>query len=48
MATLKAPKTLSKRQELRKDAATTVFVKVQEFFYDNRTLIYGNKTIVFS
>ncbi len=41
MATLKAPKTLSKRQELRKDAATTVFVKAQEFFYDNRTLIYG-------
>ncbi len=41
MATLKAPKTISKRQELRKDAATTVFVKMQEFFYDNRTLIYG-------
>ena len=41
MATLKAPKTISKRQELRKDAATTVFVKIQEFFYDNRTLIYG-------
>ena len=41
MATLKAPKTLSKRQELRKDAATTVFVKAQEFFYDNRTLIYS-------
>ena len=41
MATLKAPKTLSKRQELRKDAATTVFVKAQEFFYQNRTLIYG-------
>ena len=41
MATLKAPKTISKRQELRKDAATTVFVKAQEFFYDNRTLVYG-------
>ena len=41
MATLKAPKTISKRHELRQDAATTVFVKAQEFFYDNRTLIYG-------
>ncbi len=41
MATLKAPKTISKRQELRKDAATTVFVKVQGFFYENRTLVYG-------
>ena len=41
MATLKAPKTISKRQELRQDQAVTAFVKAQEFFYENRTLVYG-------
>ncbi len=30
MATYKAPKTISKRSELRKDAATTAFVRVQD------------------
>ena len=32
MATYKAPKTISKRSELRKDAATTAFVRVQDVF----------------
>ncbi len=41
MATLKAPKTISKRKELRQDTAVTVFVRIQEFFYHNRTLAYG-------
>lgn len=41
MATLKAPKTLSKRKELRQDKAVTVFVKLQEFVYQNRPLAYG-------
>jgi len=41
MATLKAPKTISKRKELRQDTAVTVFVRIQEFFYHNRTLVYG-------
>ena len=41
MATLKAPKTISKRKELRQDKAVTIFVKAQEFIYENRTLAYG-------
>lgn len=41
MATLKAPKTISKRKELRKDTAVTIFVQIQEFVYQNRTLAYG-------
>ena len=41
MATLKAPKTISKRKELRQDKAVTVFVRIQEFLYNNRTLAYG-------
>ena len=39
MATYKAPKTISKRTELRKDAATTVFVRIQDFFSDYRQYI---------
>ena len=41
MATLKAPKTISKRNELRQDKAVTVFVRIQEFVYQNRTRAYG-------
>ena len=41
MATLKAPKTIAKRKELRHDTAVTVFVRIQEFFYHSRTLAYG-------
>ena len=41
MATLKAPKTISKRRELRKDAATSVFVRAQESFYTHRSLFVG-------
>ncbi len=41
MATLKAPQTISKRKELRQDTAVTVFVRIQEFVYQNRTLAYG-------
>jgi len=41
MATLNPPKSISKRQELRQDTAVTVYVKAQEFFYENRTLVYG-------
>ena len=39
MATYKAPKSVSKRQELRKDAATTTFVRLQDFFTDNRQVL---------
>ncbi len=41
MATLKAPKSISKRHELRQDQAVTIFVRIQEFIYQNRTLAYG-------
>ncbi len=41
MATLKAPKSISKRSELRKDTAVTIFVQIQEFIHQNRTLAYG-------
>ena len=32
MATSRAPKTISRRSELRKDAATTVFIRIQDAF----------------
>ena len=41
MATLKAPKTISRRQELRKDAVTTVWVRIQEVFYGNRGIAWA-------
>ncbi len=39
MATYKAPKTISRRTELRKDAATTAFVRIQDFFDEYKRLI---------
>ena len=39
MATYKAPKALSKRSELRKDAATTVFVRAQDAFSRHRSIV---------
>jgi len=41
MATMKAPKGISKRQELRKDAVTTVWVRLQELFYTYRSVAYA-------
>ncbi len=41
MATYKAPRNISRRQELREDAVTTVWVRIQELYYDYRRLIHG-------
>jgi tetratricopeptide (TPR) repeat protein len=41
MSTLNAPKTISKRQELRKDQVVTVYARAWEFYEENRTLVYG-------
>lgn len=46
MATLNPPKSISKRKGLRQDTAVTAFVKAQEFFYNNRTLVYGIIAVV--
>ncbi len=39
MARLKAPRAISKREELRKDAATTLFARVQGAYIDNKRLV---------
>ena len=41
MATYKAPRNISRRQELREDAVTTVWVRVQELYYEYQRLVYG-------
>ena len=46
MATFKAPRTISKRGELRKDAATTLFARIQEAYTQHRRLAAGGAVTV--
>lgn len=46
MATLKAPKSISKRGELRKDAATTLFARLQVAYSQYRRQINGGAVAV--
>ena len=41
MSTYKAPKRMTRRQELREDKVVTAYSQFLEFFEQNRTLVYG-------
>lgn len=41
MSTLKPPKSLSRRQELREDRVVTAYARAYQYIDQNRTLIYG-------
>ena len=41
MSTLNAPKTISKRHELRQDQVVTVYARAVGFYEENRNLVYG-------
>jgi hypothetical protein len=41
MSTLKPPKSISRRQELREDRVVTAYARAYQYIDENRTLIYG-------
>ena len=41
MSTYKAPKRMTRRQELREDKVVTVFSQVMDYFDENRNVVYG-------
>lgn len=46
MSTLKAPRHVSRRKELRQDQVVTFYAKAWQFFDQNRPLVYGGLAVI--